>query len=83
MDTITDPYLRGELQSFGTAGQHGLGADVDADARQFGGTQLPAHSVGLLEQRDPCRAAEDVRRGQTGDASADDNYVRLAHSACR
>lgn len=74
LEAVVEAHLAGEGHRLRPAGQHRLGAEVDAGARDLAGQQLAADPVGCLQHGDARTAPrQPVRGGQSCDAGSDDD----------
>lgn len=74
LEPVGEAHLAGEGDRLGAAGQHRLGAEVDAGARDLAGQQLAADPVrGLQDGHSRATVQQLVRGGQPRDPGPDDD----------
>ncbi|MDH6548058.1 hypothetical protein M2162_002155 [Streptomyces sp. SAI-041] len=74
LEALAEAHLAREVHRLRPAGQHRLGAEVDARARDLAGQQLAADTLRRLQYGDARTALrQPVGRGQSRDARSDDD----------
>ncbi|CAM5665847.1 hypothetical protein STENM327S_06883 [Streptomyces tendae] len=76
LEAVGESRRAGQADGLGAAGQHRLGAEVDADSGDLAGQQLAADAAGRLQDGHPGPALQEaVGGGQSGDTGSHDDHV--------